>query len=544
MRFLRDLSIRKKLSLFFGLMCALAVGIGVISLYMLSQVSQASVEINNKWLPGVRTLDAMHSQHSVQQRAVLNYLICKDDACRDQYRQKYRTAKQKLGEGFEQYQKLLTTQQEKDLLSHLNDLVQTYYTAAEKLLDADLTKTDGDTMDRLIEQSTSTYDAAYICGDEVIAMYNKGADATTVGAISTATTAKSMMVVAILFALAAGFSAILLLTSLIATPLAEASAVLKRLSQKDLTQTFDFDSRDEMGEMAVSLNTTIATMREILGRITKGSDELSMAAESIATISQQSAQRAREQSSSMQTSAAATQQMAAVVADISENTEKASQATRTSAENANQGGTIVADAVAQFDSLAAQSSNATAAMQLLSQQSDEIGKVVGVIRDIADQTNLLALNAAIESARAGEHGRGFAVVAGEVRRLAERTRESTEEITRMVDEIQNRTREAVSSSTESNEQLQQALGKVQRVGDALQAIVESCHGSENLVSLIATATTEQRSSAHEISQSLSLVASGSNEAYRAAEASSEACTSLTRLASELEQTVREFRLGS
>ena len=542
MRFLRDLSIRKKLSLFFGLMCALAIGIGLVSLYMLSEVSQATVEINAKWLPGVRTLDAMHSQHSVQQRAALNYLICEDDACFTQYRSKYQTAKDKLNEGFMQYQKLLTTQDEKELLNHLNDLVQAYYVATEKMIAVDPRKTDKATMAKLIEDSRQTYEAAYNCGDEVIAMYNKGAGAVTEKAISTANTAKSVMSIAIVIALGAGISFIMLLTSLIATPLIAASAVLKRISEKDLTQTFDFDSHDEVGEMAVSLNKTIATMRDILGRITNGSDQLSQAAESLAAIAQQSATRAKEQSNQMQQSAAATQQMAAVVADISENTEKASSATRDSAENANQGGNIVADAVTQFDTLASQSSNATAAMQLLSQQSDEIGKVVGVIRDIADQTNLLALNAAIESARAGEHGRGFAVVAGEVRRLAERTRESTEEITRMVDEIQNRTREAVSSSTESNEQLQQALGKVQRVGDALQAIVESCHGSENLVSLIATATTEQRASATEISQSLSAVAQGASEAYRAAEASSEACASLTSLAAELEQTVREFRL--
>jgi methyl-accepting chemotaxis protein len=181
-------------------------------------------------------------------------------------------------------------------------------------------------------------------------------------------------------------------------------------------------------------------------------------------------------------------------------------------------------------------------MHSLSSQSDEIGKVVGVIREIAEQTNLLALNAAIESARAGEHGRGFAVVAGEVRRLAERTRDSTEEITRMVEQIQTRTHQAVESSSASNIQLQEALDKVTLVGDALQQIVQGAKDSEGLVSLIAAATTEQRAAALEISQGLSDVANGAAAESIAAESSSRSCGTLASLATELEHTVSEFRL--
>jgi len=544
MAFLRDLSIRKKLVLFFGSVCLLAVGIGVISLFILARVSQASVEINDKWLPGVRTLDAMHSQHSREQRALLDHSLCTTPACSQSYESMYREAKEKLHKGFREFQSLITTKQEKELLAYLDGLVGTYEDDCERILVLPADTPKDEHYQQLLDKARKSYQAAYDVGDQVVDTYNRGAGEATSRAIATTSTARVVEISAILFALVVAGIAIVMLTNLIAKPVSEASLILKRLSEKNLVQTFDFHSGDEVGEMAVSLNTTIRTMREIFSRLAANAKDLARSTESIASTSEQSAERSRNQSAQMQQSASATHEMASTIAEISENTEKAAHASMDSAEKASVGGDLVSDAMVQFDSLATQSANAAAAMHSLRTQSDEIGKVVGVIREIADQTNLLALNAAIESARAGEHGRGFAVVAGEVRRLAERTRESTEEITRMVDQIQTRTHEAVESSSASNAQLQQALDKVKLVGDALSAIVQGARRSEELVTLIASATTEQRAAALEVSQGLADLANGAAADMIAAETSSKSCGTLAGLATELEQMVDEFQFAA
>jgi len=168
MQFLRDLSIRKKLMLFFGVVCALAVGIGLLSLSMLSQVSQSTVTINDKWLPGVRLLDHMHSQHSTMQRATLNHALCTTEECRTRSESKYHQAKERLDEGFQQFQKLTSGNNEKDLLAHLNQLVQAYDDASGRAITMSPTATDPAVFQEALNQCRVTYEAAYSVGDDVI----------------------------------------------------------------------------------------------------------------------------------------------------------------------------------------------------------------------------------------------------------------------------------------------------------------------------------------------------------------------------------------
>jgi methyl-accepting chemotaxis protein len=256
----------------------------------------------------------------------------------------------------------------------------------------------------------------------------------------------------------------------------------------------------------------------------------------------QAAGNAHTQSSMTNQIAAATQEMTATIGEISHNAENAACASRESAQTANQGGAVMQAAAMTMEKIAAATSTVSAKMTSLAHRSEEIGKVVSVIQEISEQTNLLALNAAIEAARAGEHGRGFAVVAGEVRRLAERTKGATEEISGTIRSIQDETRETLQVMHDSRKAVETGMEEAANARRSLEAIIESSREVEHQIHLIASAANEQTSASGEISESVGQISQLSVENAQGAEEAVEALKNLESLACDLDSMIRQFRL--
>jgi methyl-accepting chemotaxis protein len=186
--------------------------------------------------------------------------------------------------------------------------------------------------------------------------------------------------------------------------------------------------------------------------------------------------------------------------------------------------------------------NSTAkVIDTLGQRSQEIGSIVGTITSIAEQTNLLALNAAIEAARAGEAGRGFAVVADEVRSLASRTRQATDEISGMIASIQQETGNAISTMQEGNALMQEGLKLNANVAAALARIDEQSRSAGEQFAAITTATQEQSSTATLLSSNLQSIALGNSEQREVVSHLADTARELNALAAELTQEVDRFR---
>ena len=327
-------------------------------------------------------------------------------------------------------------------------------------------------------------------------------------------------------------------------PLGRTIEVLQLLASGDLRQTLDLDSTDEVGTMATALNQAIGGMAETIQSIAGTAEHVASASEEISSSASQQAQGAETQKDQTAQVATAMQEMSSTVLQVSENSSKAAESSRKAAETARHGGSIVNDTLSKMRAIADSVSATAKKVEELGKSSDQIGRIIGVIDDIADQTNLLALNAAIEAARAGEQGRGFAVVADEVRKLAERTTSATKEIAQMIRTVQDETKTAVAAMEEGTKQVEEGVKTTAQAGDSLKEIIQTSEEVGEMITHIATAATEQSSATEEINNNMDQIAKLVKESAEGAQQSAKACQDLSGLALDLQKMVSNFKLDT
>lgn len=331
----------------------------------------------------------------------------------------------------------------------------------------------------------------------------------------------------------------------VSAPLYSLTSRLKDIAEGegDLTQRIPVQSQDEIGELSRWFNTFLDKLQEIMCQIKANTLQLATASEEIASTAMQMAQGSETQQNRTTQVAASMHEMASSVTQISENAHKVAEGSRSAAVNAREGGRVVDKTVVLMRTVAESVGKVAEQITDLGTRSDQIGRIVNVIDEIADQTNLLALNAAIEAARAGEQGRGFAVVADEVRKLAERTAKATKEIAEMITSIQSETKTAVQAMQDGTAQVQEAVATTAAAGAKLQQIIQEADSAADMTSQIATAGTEQSRTTEEINASISDIARISQESANGSRQSAKACEELSRLAFDLQSLVSKFKVA-
>ena len=336
---------------------------------------------------------------------------------------------------------------------------------------------------------------------------------------------------------------IISLKNIVGAPLKNINLAIKNISEGegDLRKRLDYEQTNEFGFLSCSFNNFVAGLQAIIRQVIKCSSDLLDAAERSESCTKQTRDDLDIQRTETSALATAVNQMASSAQGIANNADQAAASTKHAFDEATSGKEIVDKTISSINTLAQKVESTSDAIHDLEKHSDKIGTILDVIRGIAEQTNLLALNAAIEAARAGEQGRGFAVVADEVRTLAQRTQESTEEIQDMITQLQTGARRAVTMMDYGRMQAKESVDQASIAGGSLTKISSAISEVADMSEHIANTAKEQSKVTSEIEKSIRNINEVLNNTAKTTQEAALDSEGFKALANRLEELMNNFK---
>ncbi|WP_030131419.1 methyl-accepting chemotaxis protein [Pseudomonas sp. QTF5] len=537
---LRNLKIAPRAFLGFAFIALLVIVLGVFAVNRMTIIRQASVGMEATQLPSIGFLGNM--TENVLRMRILSFrvLVNRDPAALQEAQTRIGVLVDKLRTSQTSYAALPASPEEAALYKTFATTLDNYLQAQSQMLELSR-------QNKLDEMRTLINTRIKEGTDQMGEQLNKlvalnAADAKAASAKAGEHYSEAFIGIVTVAVMASLLTVLLawLLTRSILTPLNRAVLAAETIAGGNLSKVIEVDGNDEPARLLGALSAMQTNLRKTIEQIAGSATQLGAAAEQLSTVTQEASRGLQQQNNEIEQAATAVNEMTAAVEEVARNAVSTSEASNQSTQAAREGRDRVVETVDAIQTMTHDVQNTALMIEGLAAQGRDIGKVLDVIRAIAEQTNLLALNAAIEAARAGEAGRGFAVVADEVRALAHRTAQSTQEIEKMVAGIQNGTGEAVSSMQQSNQRTQSTLELARAAGIALEQITPSIQliNERNLV--IASASEEQAQVSREVDRNLVNIRDLATQSAAGANQTSTATHELSRLAVNLNAMVARF----
>ena len=513
--FIRQISIRARLTLAFGLLLALLIMVGGIGALQIQRVQFNANDLGTNWLPSVEVLASISGATNEVRRVSQRHVI-EDSAEKKQVQEaRYRNNKDKVIPAlFATYEKLIASPHEREIYSRMRTSWDAFVALDEKMLALSNAGDEAGAKAMATGETAKAFLQFLDVVAEAVKLNMDGGHAATIDAEHDYTLALYLLSGMLVISVAVGAFLSWYITRSITEPLRQAVQVARTVAAGDLTATIDVHGHDEPAQLLDAMRDMNDKLSEIIIRVRHSSDSIATGSSQIAAGSLDLSQRTEQQASNLQQAASSMEEMTATVHTNADTARQANQVASEASAAAVQGGESVALVVLT--------------MQEITEASRKIAEITNVIDGIAFQTNILALNAAVEAARAGEQGRGFAVVAGEVRSLAQRSATAAKEIKDLI--------------AANLQKVGQGAEVATRAGEQMGRIVEQVRSVDTMITEISNASHEQSQGIRQVGEAVSQLDQMTQQNAALVEESTAAAGSLEQQATTLAQLVATFKM--
>jgi methyl-accepting chemotaxis protein len=459
MKWFYDLKIATKLVVSFGAVLLLTLVMGVIGMYSMSRVNQASTDIAQDWMPSVRAIMELRTDVGEMRRWELAHLLNEEEKGMAGYEKRMDDALATMKTHRDVYEKMISSPEERALASDFDKGWSAFMADHAKMMT--LSRANQKVEARAVASGPSAKTLTEINGivNQLVKLNTEGADAASAAATATYNSARMTSIILLLINIVVGMALAMWIARIVSAPLQEAVSLARDVAGGDLTRDIDVRSACETGQLMQALKDMTGNLQTLVSQVRHGTDTIATASSEIASGNQDLSSRTEQQASSLEETASSMEELTSTVKQNADNARQANQLAQSASGIAVKGGDVVGQVVGTMASI--------------NESSRKIVDIISVIDGIAFQTNILALNAAVEAARAGEQGRGFAVVATEVRNLAQRSAAAAKDIKGLINDSVEKVEAGSSLVNEAGTTMNEIVASITRVTDIMSEITSA-----------------------------------------------------------------------